>query len=419
MKKIFLLTALIFAHFFNVQAQKNDLNLLFDKYQDQEGITSIKIAKPMFGMLNSLNIADSQLDQIKPLLSKIDGLKILISEGGEDTLQLGKKLSTINKEISAVISKMNYSELMSVKSGGNKVKFLSSAAKDGMLDDLLLSIKGDEGENILVMLDGKLSMDDVNKIINSGEKGSFNVSLKNNLTSGGNSYVNSEARNVGNFTGINIKSGVNVVYKQEDTNSVQVIADADKLKYIITKVENGVLKIYVDSKSEKNLKFKNLTVNVSSPKLDNIEANSGSHFTVINTLTGKNINIQASSGSGIVGKFNASDAINVLVDSGSNMKGAISTEKFTFKGTSGSNASFDGNTNIGVLDISSGAMCRAENFKVNKANVQSTSGSSITVNVREKLDVAASSGGSVKYRGNPDVTSDISKSSGGILKQIN
>lgn len=419
MKKIFLLTAFIFAGFFNVQAQKNDLNVIFDKYQDQEGITSIKIAKPMFGMLSSLNIEDSQLDQIKPLLGKIDGLKILISEGGPDTLQLGKKLAGINREISAYINKLNYSELMSIKSGGNKVKFLSSEAKNGMLDNLLLNIKGDDGENILVMLDGKLSMDDVNKIINSGEKGSFNVSVKNNSSAGGNAYVNTEARNVGSFSGIKVDTGVNVVFKQENNSSVQVIADADKLKYVITKVENGVLKIYIDSKGEKNLKFKNLTVNVSSPKLEDIETNSGARFTVLNTLNGRNMNIEASSGSAVIGKFNASEAMNVSVDSGSYMKGDITTGNFVFKGTSGSSASFEGSAKMGNLDISSGASCRAENFTVNTASVQSTSGSSISVNVKEKLTVDASSGGSVRYKGNPDVFSNIAKSSGGSLKQIN
>ncbi|WP_435523995.1 GIN domain-containing protein [Chryseobacterium indoltheticum] len=61
-------------------------------------------------------------------------------------------------------------------------------------------------------------------------------------------------------------------YKQENTSNVKVLADADKLKHVITKVENGVLKVYIDNKGVKNLKFKNLTVNVSSPKMNMIKA---------------------------------------------------------------------------------------------------------------------------------------------------
>ena len=48
-----------------------------------EGVTSIKITKPMFRLLNNINIDDSDMDKIKPLISKMNGLKILIMEKPE------------------------------------------------------------------------------------------------------------------------------------------------------------------------------------------------------------------------------------------------------------------------------------------------------------------------------------------------
>jgi hypothetical protein len=125
-------------------------------------------------MLSSLNIDDSQLDQIKPLLSKINGLKILITENPEKgNTPEGRKVQTnmsqLSKDISSYLKNLNYNEIMSVNNAGAKVKFLSAEAKNGILDDLLLSIDGGSGESIFVMLDGKLSMDDVSKIINSSE----------------------------------------------------------------------------------------------------------------------------------------------------------------------------------------------------------------------------------------------------------
>jgi hypothetical protein len=102
------------------------------------------------------------------------------------------------------------------------------------------------------------------------------TNTRNNLTSENtSSYLNGEARNVGEFSGIQVSTGVNVVFKQESPTNVKVIADADKLQYIVTKVENGVLKVYVDNKGQKNLKFKNISVNVSSPRMDNIKTSSG------------------------------------------------------------------------------------------------------------------------------------------------
>ncbi len=48
------------------------LDAIFEKYQEAEGVTSIKIAKPMFRLLNNINIDDSDMDKIKPLISKMN-----------------------------------------------------------------------------------------------------------------------------------------------------------------------------------------------------------------------------------------------------------------------------------------------------------------------------------------------------------
>jgi hypothetical protein len=416
MKKIFIIFALAFTHFFNVYGQTDKLDQLFDKYQEVEGVTSIKIAKPMFGMLSSLDLGDAELDQIKPLLAKINGLKVLIAEksnGG--TTMKGKMLDQINKDISSYLSNLNYSEIMTMNSGAAKIKFLSAEEKNGILDDLLLSIDSGGEERILVKLDGKLSMDDITKIINSSE-----TNTRSNLTSGNTtSYLNGESRNVSEFSGIQVSTGVNVVFKQENPTNVKVIADADKLQYIITKVENGTLKVYVDNKGQKNLKFKNISVNVSSPRMDNIKTSSGATFTTVNAVNENNITIDASSGSVVKGRFNIANNTNVEATSGTSVKVEVNSKSLAFKGSSGSDTNIEGGALVAVFDISSGAVCKGENFKANQVEAESTSGANLSVSVTNKLKAKASSGGTIKYKGNPEITSDISKMSGGSLKQIN
>ncbi|MCU7618394.1 DUF4252 domain-containing protein [Chryseobacterium sp. PBS4-4] len=422
MKKIFIIFALAFSHFFNVYGQKDKLNQLFDKYQEAEGVTSIKIAKPMFGMLSNLNIGDSELDQIKPLLSKIDGLKVLITEDSGNTKSL-INVSQLNKEITSYLKNMNYNEIMSVNNGESKIKFLSSEAKDGILEDILLRIDSGGGENILVMLDGKLSMDDVNKIINSSETNTTSSKTSTTRSSfnseNTSSYLNGENRNVGEFSGIEVSTGVNVVFKQENATNVKVYADSDKLQNIITKVENGVLKVYIDNKGAKKMKFKNLSVNISSPKMDDIKTSSGSTFTVVNSIKENNLRIDASSGSNVAGKFTINNTTDLTVSSGSNVKANITSGKIIMKSSSGASANVEGNADVGMIDVSSGAVVKAENLRVNVAEVESTSGSSASVNVQNKMRVKASSGGSVKYKGNPKIDSDVSKVSGGSLSSIN
>lgn len=421
MKKIFFIFALAFSHFFNVYGQ-DKLDLLFEKYQDVEGVTSIKISKPMFGMLSSLDLGDAELDQIKPLLSKITGLKVLIAEKSTDGKSAkGRQLSQIGKDISSYLKSMDYSEIMSINSGGAKIKFMSAEEKNGILDDVLLSIDSGGEESILVKLDGRLSMDDISKIVNSNETKTNPVTnTRNDLSSQGNSsYLNVESRNVKDFTGIQVSTGVNVVFKQESPTSVKVTADADKLQYVVTKVENGILKIYIDNKGVKNLKFKNLSVSVSSPRMENIQTTSGASFIVVNTIRENNLNVEASSGSNINGKFDVSDNMNVSVDSGSNIRAGVTSGKIVFKGTSGSNTNLEGTAGMGIFEVTSGAMCRAENLNISTADVESSSGASISLGVKDKLKVEASSGASVKYKGNPEIDSKISKSSGGSLRQIN
>lgn len=175
MKKIILIATMLFSCT-QISAQKQTLNDLFEKYQEAEGVTSIKISKPMFGMLNKLNLQDADLDEIKPLLAKINGLKILIVERPDikDSLSAaGKKMilnfNNLQGQISSAVKNLKYEELMTVNSKDNKIKFLSAGASSGHLDDLLLSINSG-GQNVLLMLDGKLDMDDINKLINEGQK---------------------------------------------------------------------------------------------------------------------------------------------------------------------------------------------------------------------------------------------------------
>jgi len=420
MKKIFIIFAFAFSQFFNVYGQ-DKLDQLFDKYQEVEGVTSIKIAKPMFGMLSNLDLGDAELDQIKPLLSKINGLKVLIAEKPGDAGSVnGQKLSQINKDIKSYLSNLNYSEIMTMNSNGAKIKFLSAEEKNGILDDLLLSIDSGGEENILIKLDGRLSMDDINKIINSTETKTNPVTNTKNSFASQNtaSYLNGESRNVGEFSGVNVSTGVIVNFKQESPTAVKVIADADKLQYIVTKVDNGVLKVYVDNKGQRNLKFKNISVNVSAPRINNIKTSSGSVFNAINTINEKTVSVDVSSGSVVNGNFN-SDNTKVEVSSGAVINSTINTKQIAVKASSGAVANLNGRVDAGSIDVSSGAVCNSEKFQFNELEAEATSGGVVTGNVAERLKATASSGGSIRYKGNPRVDSNISKTSGGSLKQIN
>jgi len=301
------------------------------------------------------------------------------------------------------------------------MKFLAETEKGDFLENLVFNIDS-EDENLVFILNGKMKMTDVNKIINSVETKTATNTVTNTTTrfasENTSSYLNGEARNVGEFSGIDVSMGVNVVFKQENPTNIKVIADADKLQYIITKVENGVLKVYVDNKGVKNLKFKNLSVNVSSPNMSNIKISSGATFTGVNMIKENNLGINASSGALVKGNFSISNTTNVEASSGSNIKSNITTKVINVNVSSGASANLGGEAQSAMIDLNSGASCSADNLKINTAVAKSTSGASLSLSVSDKLKISVSSGGAAKLKGDPELDAKIDKVSGGSFKQI-
>lgn len=173
MKKLIIIIAVFFASS-SAFAQISEIQKIFDKYQEVEGITSIRVAKPMFNMLNKLNIQDEDLQKIKPLLGKVNSINILISGGGKllDSLvnikpgliKQGVSPIGLQNEINLAVKKLNYEELVTINSSGRKIKLMTVGSTNDILHNLLLSITGSD-QNILMLLDGEIPMNELSKFI--------------------------------------------------------------------------------------------------------------------------------------------------------------------------------------------------------------------------------------------------------------
>ncbi len=413
MQKKLIIFALFFSHFFQINAQKDKLDQLFEKYQETDGVTSIKIAKPMFSMLNKLNIADDELAQIKPLLSKINGLKILIIEKSDDKNQ--PQFQKLQSDISASIKAMKYEELITVNSKDNKIKFLSAEATDGILDNLLLNISAD-GNNMLMMLDGKISIDDVNKLINEAEKSATKSSVSESKTSNGTTQI----RTVGKFSGVSISSGIKVNFTQGNNQSVVVETDPNLQEYVSTEVENGILVIAVKNKNNRNLNFKKLLVTIEAPRLSSAKISSGSLLTTLNTVNENDFQAEISSGANLNADLNIKNKTSVEITSGSSMRMNVKTQDFAFEGSSGSSSTVVGSADNTTFNLSSAASCNAQDLISKNGAARASSGATLKINVSENLSAGASSGASIRYKGNPKNIDGAGKStSGGSVKLLN
>jgi len=174
MKKILIIIAVFFSSAAFAQSQLNNVHKIFDKYQDVDGITSVRVGKPMFSLLNKLNLQDEDLQKLKPLLGKVNSIDILISGGSEflDSLvnikpglfKQGQNPVALQNEINLAVKKLNYEELVTINSSGRKIKLMTVNSSGNMLQNLLLSITGSD-QNVLMLLDGEIPMNELNKFI--------------------------------------------------------------------------------------------------------------------------------------------------------------------------------------------------------------------------------------------------------------
>lgn len=405
MKKTILLLSLILLPILGLKAQKKELETIFQQYENTNGVTSINITKAMFGFLNALDLGDTEIGQIKPVLSKLNALKILIIDNESNN----PTLKGINNSILNAVNKLNYQELVTVNNQDGKVKFLASEAKNGMLDNLLMNISGNDGGNVLMMLDGNLSMDDVNNLVSETQ-----LTVSKNRTPAEANKSNKEERKLGKFSGIKVGSGIKVNFTQTPTQRITVETDPGKLKYIKTAIENGILNISIDNQGEKNLNLSKILVIVDAPTLNAITATSGANFATLNRIASDKFDVEVTSGAAIFAELAAQKMVNIKTTSGSTAKIDIQSPYLIYDGSSASTATLIGKVSTAEMETSSATSLNAENLSTSKLAIKSSSASTAKVSVSETLEAKASSSATIRYYGNPKNTNVDTSSSGSI-----
>jgi hypothetical protein len=221
-----------------------------------------------------------------------------------------------------------------------------------------------------------------------GHSMNFNGGIK------GNGNITTETRAVNqDFKSIEVSHGIKVIVEQSDNKSITVEADENLQQHIITKIENGVLKIESD---ENYNATETPVVNVQLPVTNGLSASSGSEITSSNTLITEKIDVKSSSGSEIKINIEA-DAINIESASGSSVEASGKALKLETSSSSGSE-----------IDT--------KNLMANEVISQGSSGSSTSVYPIVKLEAKASSGSSISYHNIPKTVSK-EESSGGSVEQ--
>ncbi|SHF45349.1 Putative auto-transporter adhesin, head GIN domain [Mariniphaga anaerophila] len=219
--------------------------------------------------------------------------------------------------------------------------------------------------------------------------GAFNAALAGNSKK-------TEIRKVKNFDAVSVSTGIDLFLRMGDEKEVKVVADEDVVDNIITEVKNGTLRIY----SKKSNFFGFFNFSSSSPRkvyvtvsdLKSIEASSGSDVKSENTLRGDALNVSSSSGSDVV--------LDVIY------------KDVSLSSSSGSDIRVTGKAKTVKAAASSGSDIDARNLISEICYANTSSGADISVFAKQEIHAGASSGGDIRYYGNPPVK-NIEESSGG------
>ncbi len=208
----------------------------------------------------------------------------------------------------------------------------------------------------------------------------------------GNRNVITEKREIGNdFSRVKVSSGIDLFIKQGSKVSLTVEADENLHDYIMTEVEGNQLKIYVDG----NIwRAKARKVYLTVTDLEELKATSGSDVYSESVLKSKDLVVSTSSGADM----------NIEVDA-DNVKSSSS---------SGSDLKITGKSITHSTSATSGSSINAYGLESKDVTAKVSSGADIGVYAAESINARASSGGDIRYKGNPEKVNKKTSSGGGV-----
>lgn len=222
------------------------------------------------------------------------------------------------------------------------------------------------------------------------------ISCDHRETVRGNGNTGTESRTVGNFDGIQLRGSMNVHLTNGSERAVNIEVEENILPYVETYVNDG--KLIIKYRDDVNINTReDVVVNVTAPRLDEIEV------TGSGDITGEN-------------KFSGNEKIKVEVTGSGNIRLELDAPAVEASITGSGDIDLSGNTkNIKCSTTGSGEIDAAE-LKAENAAVRTLGSGSIRVFASVKLDATINGSGDIAYRGGGSVSSKINGS--GSVKAI-
>jgi ribosomal protein S6E (S10) len=211
--------------------------------------------------------------------------------------------------------------------------------------------------------------------------------------------ANAERRSIKSFHAIKVSGGIDLYISEGDEASAVSARDVETRNYIKTEVVDGVLKIWFEWKSGRNIfagTNKQLKAYVSYRKLDALSASGGCDVIVDGTITQNNLNIN--------------------ISGGSDFKGKVAVQDLQVESSGGSDVDIAGKASRLNVDVSGGSDFNGYDLITETTSVEASGGSDVEVTVNKDLSARASGGSDVFYKGNASVSEVKSSGSSSVKK---
>jgi hypothetical protein len=118
---------------------------VFDKFEDQEGITSVVVNKKMFSLLSKMEVKDKSEQLYVNLIKKLENLRVFVT-------QSDKKLDEMKAVADKYIKSSSLEELIKINEKGKNVKiYVKSGASESQIKELMMFVQGSGTEETVLM----------------------------------------------------------------------------------------------------------------------------------------------------------------------------------------------------------------------------------------------------------------------------
>jgi len=216
------------------------------------------------------------------------------------------------------------------------------------------------------------------------------------LTACGAIAQESETRALAAFRGIRVGEAIDLYLKKGDKESAKVEVENVKLSDVVTEVSGSYLRIHMRSGNYHGRRT--VKVYLTYVTLEKLSASSASSVF----------------SEGIV----KTPSLDLAVASAANVELQLEAGDVTVDVASAGDITLEGKAKNLSIEASSAGSVDAYNFECEKVEATVSSAGSAKINVTKTLDANASSGGSIRYRGNPGSTNTDSSSGGSVKRSI-